>query len=281
MSWDYDSLPREGPGCLITDHKGGYVYAPYDESREGLPRELEDRIDKLEHWFKDPANLPMLRQMDQILEREVDDKCYWEFLDGGSASRIDFHGKIKMLAKYRLSQSGVDVSPNNPRHPKFKLVIADVAEFGHVKMKGLTLNWHCTESQVVKALEAFSNPQFSHEAVLGRLLKDLDTIHHPEDLAQEAQSLAETFKSEPPITNGPEWKYLLYDERDKLLKKSPNVIKMMKRESRDASKLAVIIRSSLLEHYNRCKAVFDLQRGQMKHCQETDPALEEPYFNGG
>jgi hypothetical protein len=157
-----------------------------------------------------------------------------------------------MLAKSRLSESGFDVSPNNPRHPKFRLAIADITEFGRVKMKLLNLNWHGTESQVVKALETFSNPQFSYEAVLGRLLKDLDTIHHPKDLAQKAQSLAEKFKSEPPITNVPEWKYLLCDEHElstpledgewKLLKKSPNVIKMMKRESRDASKLVVIIR---------------------------------------
>jgi hypothetical protein len=93
MSWDYDSLPREGPGCLMPDHKGGYVYIPYDESSEGLTPDLEDRIDKLNHWFKNPANGSIVRQMDKILERQVNDQCFWDFLDGGNASRIDFHGK--------------------------------------------------------------------------------------------------------------------------------------------------------------------------------------------
>jgi hypothetical protein len=93
MSWDYASLPPKGPGCLLPDHKGGYVYVPYDDSREGLPPELEERAAKLDNWFKNPANTPTLRRMDKVLENEVNEKCWWEFLDGGSAARLDFHGK--------------------------------------------------------------------------------------------------------------------------------------------------------------------------------------------
>ena len=93
MCWDYGSLPRKGPGCLLPDHKGGYVYVPYDDSRDGLAPELEERMEKLERWLRDPTNTPALRLMDKILEKEVNEKCFWEFLDGGNASRIDFHGK--------------------------------------------------------------------------------------------------------------------------------------------------------------------------------------------
>lgn len=93
MCWDYGSLPRKGPGCLLPDHKGGYVYVPYDDSRDGLSPELEERIEKLERWLRDPVNTPALRLMDKVLEKEVNEKCFWEFLDGGNASRIDFHGK--------------------------------------------------------------------------------------------------------------------------------------------------------------------------------------------
>lgn len=94
MCWDHDFLPQAGPGCLMSGCNGGYVYVPYDESREGLPLDFQNRINELERWFKNPANGSVLRKMDKILEKEVNEKCFWEFLDGGNASRIDFHGKV-------------------------------------------------------------------------------------------------------------------------------------------------------------------------------------------
>lgn len=161
-----------------------------------------------------------------------------------------------MLARYRLMEeaTAVDVSSYNPHRPQFRMIMVDITEFGQVKMEWRYLDWHCTEVKFVEALEVFSNPKFCHEAVLGRLLRHLDTIHHPEDLAQKAQSLVEKFKSKGPLKNGPEWKYLLCDDSDlatplegrewNLLNLSPNVIKMVKRESRETSKSAVIIRVS-------------------------------------
>lgn len=94
LSWDYDSLPPEGPGCLISGGSTGHIYVPYDDSREGLPPEINDRIDKVNRWIADPANAPTLRKMDKILRRQVDNSCFLEFLDGGNASRIDFIGKV-------------------------------------------------------------------------------------------------------------------------------------------------------------------------------------------
>lgn len=96
MSWNFNFLPRGGPGCLLPEPNtdSGYIYVPYDERVDHLPPEVMKRIEKLNDWFKDPANGPIVRQMDKLLEREVDDKCFWEFLDGGSAERIDFLGKV-------------------------------------------------------------------------------------------------------------------------------------------------------------------------------------------
>jgi hypothetical protein len=97
MCWDYDFIPETGPGCLLPDHMGGYTYIPYDESRDGLPDELRHRADTLDHWAKDPANAPALRKIDKLLEKEVNATCFWDFLDGGNASRIDFNGKVSQL----------------------------------------------------------------------------------------------------------------------------------------------------------------------------------------
>ncbi|KAL2181600.1 uncharacterized protein P884DRAFT_274094 [Thermothelomyces heterothallicus CBS 202.75] len=238
MCWGHDSLPSAGPGCLMPDTKGGYVYVPYDESRDGLPPPLEERIDKLERWFRNPANGPTVREMDKLLEKEVNEKCFWEFPDGDNASRLDFHGKL------------------------------------------YNMDWNCTESEVIDSLEAYSNPLFNRDAVRDRLLKDLETIYHPRDAVEEAEL------------------YVLCNERDvatpteeckwKPLRRRPNDIKLMKRESREESKWVAIIRPSLLRHYKLCNRVFNLQRRQMKFCQEIEPSLlqkpqetERQYFNGG
>ena len=139
--------------------------------------------------------------------------------------------------------------------------MVDINESGQPKMERRDLDWHCTEAKVVEALETFSDPKFCHEEVQARLLRHLDAIHGPEELLQKAQSLVEKFKSKGPVKNKPDWKYFLCDKSDltaplenrewTLLKRSPNVIKMMKRESREASKSAVIIRVGRYSHTKR------------------------------
>jgi hypothetical protein len=96
LGWDYDSLPEQGPGCLLHDREaeGEYVYVPYDDRREGLPPDILQRAIVLDHWERHAANSAVILQMDRLLEKEVDDKCFWEFLDGGDASGVDFHGKV-------------------------------------------------------------------------------------------------------------------------------------------------------------------------------------------
>jgi len=207
-----------------------------------------------------------------------------------------------MLAKYRLMQQGVDVSPNDPLNPQLPFGVTDITEFGNVKMQWRNLDWNCVENEVVQALNAFSRPLFSPDSVLARQLKDLETIHHPEDAAKEAQDLANKLKTREPVKNEPEWFYFLcsaseanipLDNRTWTpLRKQPNDIKMMKRLSREQSKWAIIVRvgcarSPLTEAYSRadklwvpqpwqlrhhklCLQIFNLQQRQMEYCQELD-----------
>ncbi len=115
------------------------------------------------------------------------------------------------------------------------------------------LNWGCTEDEVVRSLEAFSRPNFSLASVLGRQLKDLETIHYPEDAAAEAQELANKLKSRQPVTTELSWLYFLCsanEARVPLAKRAwlplrqPNDVKVMKRMSREQGKWAIIIRVS-------------------------------------
>jgi len=207
-----------------------------------------------------------------------------------------------MLAKYRLMQKGVDVSPNDPLNPQFRFGVTDITEFGNVKMQWRNLNWNCVENEVVQALNAFSRPLFSPDSVLARQLKDLETIHHPEDAAKEAQDLSNKLKTREPVKNEPDWFYFLCNASeanislDKRiwtpLRKQPNDIKMMKRLSKEQSKWAIIVRVSRprffnhrsvfsadklwvpqpwqLRHHKLCLQIFNLQQRQMEYCRELD-----------
>jgi hypothetical protein len=105
MCWDYDSLPLSGPGCLMCDKNGEYTYVTYDSvSRGALPADLQQRIDVLDRWLRDSKNNTVLRELDKMMEKKMDDECFYEFLDGGSPQRVDFHGKVSH--SYSLSRPG-------------------------------------------------------------------------------------------------------------------------------------------------------------------------------
>ena len=94
MCWGgNDRNLTQTPGCLLQDPQGGYVFVPYDESGDNQSPELKTSTEMLNKALKDKANAGLVRKMDKALEKEVNDKCFWEFIDGGDAARVDFHGK--------------------------------------------------------------------------------------------------------------------------------------------------------------------------------------------
>ena len=98
MCWDFGSMPDQGPGCLIPNPKGGYAYVPYDDSTEGVGPELEARVERLGRWCGE--NHAGVERMDKMMEKEVDERCWWEFLEGGDASGVDFHGKVSVFSRW-------------------------------------------------------------------------------------------------------------------------------------------------------------------------------------
>ena len=215
-----------------------------------------------------------------------------------------------MLARYRLIENwkGVDVFPNDPAVPRFQFGVCDVTEFGNIKMKWRLLSWYCSEDDVLRTVDAFSRPSFTPESVLGKYLRDLELIHHPKDMANEARDLANELRSRQPEENEPAWSYFLcnasevaipLEDRTWTPLQQPNDIKMMKRLSRERSRYAIMIRVSLplppcdrvypsadqvrafsqpwlLQHYKLCTRIYNLQARQDEYCQEleTEAALE-------
>lgn len=98
LCFDYSVLPGGKRGCLLPDPAGGYVYVPYSDEykKDDLPADLLERVNTLEAITNNHKNLPVLRQVDKLMEDEVNDTCFWEFLDGGDASQIDFQGKVRL-----------------------------------------------------------------------------------------------------------------------------------------------------------------------------------------
>ncbi|KAK3302194.1 uncharacterized protein B0T15DRAFT_505249 [Chaetomium strumarium] len=303
LCWDYDSLPDQGPGCLLPDRQGGYVYVPYDGRREGLPPDILRRALSLDHWEKNPANCPVILQMDKLLEKEVDEKCFWEFLDGGNASGVDFHGKIKILAKYRLMKGGVDgvdVSPSHPRIPQFKFAVTHVTEFGRVKMQWCRLNWGCSEKEIQRCLDAAPKPQYRLDTIRDRLLRELGRIQQPEDAVREAKDLVEELKSDNVVVEyEAEWSYFLtgnLDEATARLEKkrewkalkTPDDVKLMKCSSNEQGRWPIMARPWEMRNHDICFAIFKLQQRQLLHAQQVEKAAlnvkdknGQPYFTGG
>lgn len=107
MSWDFDSLPAEGPGCMMKltrTKEGEYVYIPYDDSLDGMEDAMVERVKRMEEWMRSPENVEAIRKLDRELEREVDESCFWELLQQGeSAERVDLSGKVSSTQEYTAS----------------------------------------------------------------------------------------------------------------------------------------------------------------------------------
>ncbi|KAK4149212.1 hypothetical protein C8A00DRAFT_19071 [Chaetomidium leptoderma] len=257
MCWDYDSLPGLGPGCLLPDHKGDYVYIPYDDSRDDLPPDPEDRMAMADHWFTNPANTKLLQQADKMLEKQVNDKCFWEFLDGGSAARLDFHGKWRTLP-WSCAENAVVRCLEAFSRPLFT--------------PESTLATH------LKRLEIIHGPE--------------DAAKEAQDLANELNS-QRPLKDDPEwfyFLCGVNDATVPMEERDwQPLRRMPNDFKIMKRNSREVGKWPIIVRSRLLRHYKLCLRVHNLQKRQLEHGKEMGKAAVlgiggdtgKPYFNEG
>ncbi|KAK4239794.1 hypothetical protein C8A03DRAFT_13845 [Achaetomium macrosporum] len=299
LCWDYYSLAENGLGCLLPDREGGYVYVPYDDSREDLPPDILRCAKSLDRWEKDPANSSFILRMDRILEEEVDDKCFWEFLDGGDASGVDFQGKINILAKYRLIKGGVDVSPSHPLNPQFKFAVTLITEFGCAKMQWRYVNWGCSEKEIERCLDATPRTQYRLETVRTRQIRELENIEYPEDAANEAKYLIRELSSQRTVEYEAEWFYFLTGKLDEApirlernhewkTLKTPNDVKLMKRSSREQGKWPIIARPWEMRHHDLCFAIFKLQQRQLLHAEKVEKAAlhvkdktGEPYFTGG
>ncbi|KAJ4304351.1 hypothetical protein N0V88_001964 [Collariella sp. IMI 366227] len=287
MSFDYNHLPVQGPGCLMPNRKGGYSYVPYTNPKDEKPFHLDERVKMINQWLQNAENCHTLAEVDKTMENEINDKCFFEFLDGGDASRLDFYGKVNMLAKYRLMKDGIDISPIDPFDRQFRFAVTDVNKFGEVAMKWIYLDRNSDEATMLRYLEANSRSNYEVDAIVPQQIRELETIQQPEDAVQEARKLIEELKAmKNPNGSEEKWTYALCDPdvtEDHLINRTwiplklRNDAKYMRRQSRELSKVPVLVR------------IYKLLQRQIQHAKDTekealavtDEETGKPYFDGG
>ncbi|KAL2135278.1 hypothetical protein VTI74DRAFT_9158 [Chaetomium olivicolor] len=162
----------------------------------------------LDRYLKGPANAYKLQDVDNVMENEVKDKCFFEFVNGGDGSGADFYGKVNLLAKYRLMKDGIDISPEDPDKPQLKLAAADVNEFGEVTMNRAYLGWDCHEDSIVHCIEYHCRSRYGLGNIVNRQLRELDTIQQPADAVEDAKKLSAEIKAmKKPDWIGSRWVY--------------------------------------------------------------------------
>ncbi|KAL2260238.1 hypothetical protein VTK26DRAFT_5837 [Humicola hyalothermophila] len=270
----------------MPDPTGGYVYVPYlNDGKDNLPADLVERIKQFEAFMSDPVNLQLIQEADGLMEAEVNEKCFWEFLDGGNASQIDFHGKIKMLARYRLMRDGIDVSPNDPTDPMFHFVIVNMDQFGRSDMKWCRLEWGGHYEEIVDRLEESTRLSFTYDEILPKMIWELNNIQEDEAAKKEAKALIARLQTErPDRPNDTKWMYFLCNKDENLRKleekrwvplETANDFKMMRRRARELGRWPVIVRPWHYRHHENCNRTRLLQKRQIDYCRSLHQKRRE------
>ncbi|KAK3682636.1 hypothetical protein B0T22DRAFT_494309 [Podospora appendiculata] len=144
--------PGLKPGSLFPSPSGGYVF-------------------ELECWACDYRNSELLKNIEKLLDEEVEDKCYWEFREGGDVSSLDFRGK------YRLLSNPICAGLDHISGGQFKFGVCKVDSYGYITMVWRYLDRKCTLEDMVDKLKDFSrHSSFQPQRVIHRQLKEIDSI---------------------------------------------------------------------------------------------------------
>ncbi|KAK0621318.1 hypothetical protein B0T17DRAFT_533653 [Bombardia bombarda] len=192
-----NSKNNEGdPGCILPDSSEGYFYIPYDDSNTGLSPDQLERMRQLGDWMHDPRNAEFVKHVSKLLDFEVAECSPFLFSDGGEGgppSSVQEKGvseKVRICAQNRLLTMG---GPKNsipfPKASMFRFGIADVNQFGDVKMEWRFKSWSCLFSELTDELAAFSQPNFKVKDEIPRQLRELDTIQSPPLAVVAAQDI--------------------------------------------------------------------------------------------
>ncbi|KAK3375055.1 hypothetical protein B0H63DRAFT_526343 [Podospora didyma] len=167
-------------GSICIDSSGVYVYVSHDDSLEGIPSELRDRVNLLRTWASRPENSEKMKQIESELDSDIN-KGMAEIVVGGGVAdtnQLDFDGKVDMSWLY--------------------------------------LGWDCAVGEFFEALVNFcpysSGIGYSTDA----LLTQLDRIDQPPDTVLRAQALRARLLSSSheqgrQVQTESEWAYIMVD----------------------------------------------------------------------
>ncbi len=86
------------PGLIIPNLHGGYEYIPLERGdvlRPNIPEDHMAKINQLRLFHNNPSNAQVIKEVEKEMDKEIEEKCFWEFLDDGDASGMGFLTKVR------------------------------------------------------------------------------------------------------------------------------------------------------------------------------------------
>ncbi|KAK0722823.1 hypothetical protein B0T26DRAFT_235938 [Lasiosphaeria miniovina] len=193
LGLDSSLVATPGNGCLVPVIGGWRVFVSFDDAAaaagESVTREFDSRLSEMRCWAENPANGATLKEVEGLLDAEIEDKCFWEFLDGGDASRLSFYDKIKLCAQYRLEGSTIYPSVKDPRANQFKFGVCSIAEYGTTSTTWNYIDWSFTASEMEAMLKAMPRPRFRPQQFIPYQIQQLKSIDRPHYAAKSAWNM--------------------------------------------------------------------------------------------
>ncbi|KAH8890913.1 hypothetical protein GQ53DRAFT_866536 [Thozetella sp. PMI_491] len=189
----FSSPLNSQPGLIIPNLHGDYEYIPLERGDTLAADTPEDHLRvviELRLFFHHAANAQLVKEIEAELDREIADKCFWEFLDTENATNMSFVDKVELVAEYRLAGRHADIAPYHRRideNPNMNVIVYDVSGYGNTESKQMSFPWNESDSQILLAIEAFSPPEIS--AGLVKLVDGRDTKGWPPSMVERIKSV--------------------------------------------------------------------------------------------
>lgn len=85
-------------GAVVVENGSGgatYYWVPFHNGPDPDPSR-EERRQSLRTWAADPVHRDHMVKIEELLDREIEERCFWQFLDGGSAAGLTFGKKASI-----------------------------------------------------------------------------------------------------------------------------------------------------------------------------------------
>ncbi|KAK3379481.1 hypothetical protein B0T24DRAFT_717045 [Lasiosphaeria ovina] len=291
LGLDSSLVATPGNGCLVPVIGGWRVFVPFDDDAAAaagvsVAREFDGRFSEMHCWAENLANGATLKEVEGLLDAEIEDKCFWEFLDGGDASRLSFYDKIRLCAQYRLEGSTIYPSVKDPRVNQFKFGVCNIAEYGTTSTTWHYIDWSFTASQMEAVLKAMPRPRFRPQQFIPYQIHQLKSIDRPRYAVKLAWNMisrlaAQDLNAEPPnrlsyffARNESDPRPAVYGKMGQI--QTLNDFEMMKQDARRSGAQPVLILTWQRTYFSVWWSISRLKEAAL---EEAHPPTAKDYFD--